>query len=211
MLNLILSALLTARGDSVRGFISAADLSLKAKRKIRERLCELEESERNPPPRLFFFFFISLFSRDKTLILLWFCFTVFGWWQQKARRTPAADNANKPSARAIGICANLLGEHHTYIWPGFFFLVCLFVSPPPSGLSFNVLYSFFSSSNIKRKNQLKLCLMRCQQHTRYNLSNFVRVVIKARNAFERCSATASFVDTHQTNDAHSHFMYARTN
>lgn len=56
MLNLILSALLTARGDSVRGFISAADLSLKAKRKIRERLCELEESERNSPPLLSFFF-----------------------------------------------------------------------------------------------------------------------------------------------------------
>lgn len=153
------------------------------------------------------FLFFSLFSRDKTLILLWFCFTVFGWWQQKARRTPAADNANKPSARTIGICANLPGERHTYIWRVF---VCLSVSPP---LSFNVHYFFFLFKHREGNNQPKLCLMRSQQHTRYNLSNFVCVVIKAQNAFERtrrCSAAASFVDAHQTNEAHSHFMYART-
>lgn len=45
MLNLILSAPLTTRGDSARGFVSTVDPSLKTKMKRRESLRELQKSE----------------------------------------------------------------------------------------------------------------------------------------------------------------------
>lgn len=45
VLNLILSARLTARGDSARGFVSTVDPSLKAKMKRRGSLCKLQKSK----------------------------------------------------------------------------------------------------------------------------------------------------------------------
>lgn len=100
----------------------------------------------------------------------------------------------------------------TYVHMARYFFVCLF---PLLCLVCLLMFStfFFLFKHQEEKNQLKLCLMRSQQHTRYNLSNFACVAIKAQDAFEmmrRCFATASYMDTHQTNDAHSHFMYART-
>lgn len=77
VLNLILSVQLTAKGDSVRGFISAVDLLsvgffFKSWGKDRESLWEL---------------FLS--GRRRTSIHVWFYFMVFGLWQQRTVRTPA--------------------------------------------------------------------------------------------------------------------------
>lgn len=66
MLNLILSVQLTARGDSVRGFISAVDLSLRAKKREREKrrggLCELTFLKK--------FLFFSLAGGKKSCLIL---------------------------------------------------------------------------------------------------------------------------------------------
>ena len=82
VLNLILSVQLTARGDSVRGFISALDLSLKAKGKM-EKVFGSSHSERNS----FFFFFFPAVCKKKHQFLFEFSFTVFGLRLQKRNGT----------------------------------------------------------------------------------------------------------------------------
>lgn len=152
VLNLILSVQLTARGDSVRGFISAVDLSLKAKGKT-EKVFGSSRSKINS-------FLSGRMGGKKTSLLVWFYFMALGLWQQKALHTPAACSmwtAQTNAYRQIYTVNNTHTQTHTF---GACFIVSFFYpcktftagsAPPPC-------FSPFFSERSQRR-------VKCTQHS----------------------------------------------